>query len=93
MIWVLIAVAGLIAWLSLAAVFLAVCHMAGQADKLIAAGRVRDGCVSVRDGDVIELRAVARSRRSVARGPGAPAAAAYLRSRDSRRSLSSLPSV
>lgn len=37
MMWVLIAVAGAIGWLSLVALFVALCAMAGQADKLQAA--------------------------------------------------------
>ena len=69
MIWVLIGVVGLFAWLSVAGLFLALCHMAGRADELATAGAVR------------RRRTRTRTARS------------YFRSRESRRSLSSLPSV
>jgi hypothetical protein len=75
--WILIAAAGVLAWLALASFFIALCHQAGRADDLAGA----------RDGDVIDLGAFSQSRtRPARRRP-------YLRSRDSRRSLSSLPSV
>jgi hypothetical protein len=61
MTWFLIAVAGVLAWLSVASFFLALCRQASRADQEMA-GHGREN-------------------------------AAYFKSRDSRRSLSSLPSV
>ncbi len=86
MILVLIGVLGLF-WIAIAGLFLALCCMAGRADSLMTAGAVADGTV-------VDLRDVAETRRrSVDPRARAKAAGAYFRSRESRRSLSSLPSV
>lgn len=91
MILVLIGVLGLVFWIAIAGLFLALCCMAGRADALATAGVVPDGTV-VDLREVAETRRPRVERRDRGRG-GAKAAGAYFRSRESRRSLSSLPSV
>jgi hypothetical protein len=80
--WVLVVVSGIVAWLSIALFFLALCRTASHADDIAVAG----GLPAV---DVVDLRAFRERRARRAQRWGG----AYFNSRDSRRSLSSLPSV
>jgi hypothetical protein len=75
--WVLIAVFGFVAWLSAVVFVLTLCRAAARADALGQA-------TVVGHPNVIDLAAVRENRR-----PAMP----YFKSRDSRLSFSSLPSV
>jgi hypothetical protein len=96
MTWALIAAFGMVAWLSAATVIFGLCRAASRADGLGASGQ-RSVFVSG-ESNVVDLCAfrAARTRSFVwvdvvaeqARDRGS-----YLSSLDSRRSLSSLPSV
>ena len=92
MIWVLIAALGLAAWLSAAMLILGLCRAAGlrPPDQSSVSGSD--------ESNVVDLRAfrTARTRPLVSvNTAGAPGRGrgSYLSSLDSRRSLSSLPSV
>ena len=90
MIWVLIAAFGMAAWLLAAAFVVGLCRAAGRADELGSVGFVSDrrsGALSG-EGNVVDLSAF-RAARASSKRAGLP----YFSSRDSRRSLSSLPSV
>jgi len=86
MTWVLIAVSGFVAWLVVSSFFLALCREAARADQLANAGGVSER-------NVIDLRAVRETRRSSPSDLKRGRAGCYFNNRDSRRSLSSFPSV
>ena len=90
MIWVLIAAFGLTAWLFAVAFVLGLCRAASRADALGSVGFVSDrlsGALSSQ-GNVVDFERVPRNAHEP-EACGLP----YFSSRDSRRSLSSLPSV
>jgi hypothetical protein len=82
MMWLLITLSCLVAWLLVASFFIALCYAAGQADEPAGAEEVAE--VKVVDLGTFRERPECRPRR---RGE------TYFKSRESRRSLSSLPSV
>jgi hypothetical protein len=86
MTWILIAVSGLVAWLSVSSFFLALCHAAGRAEGLAKVSGVSDL-------NVIDLRSVRGTRRPLPSDLRRGRATSYFSSRESRRSLSSRPPV
>jgi hypothetical protein len=86
---VLIAVFGLASWISAAMLILGLCRAAGRGDELASAGfaSARGSGALSSESNVVDLRAFRAEHRTEAPG------LSYFSSLDSRRSLSSLPSV